>query len=285
MKRTIFEGFVNGEKFNDITLYNERVNKLMKEGKFVSASSNTRVEEYENGKEKINKLLDAINSCSADNKTNISDISLLPFMRCSDPFYLNSLIAINPEYQEKTNEKIEDQLNECYDYISRIMLNNADVTKDELMRYLNKLNKVITNITNDRAKNTNCAKELDKQLDNLLHEYENKCAAINKKRTVLNQASEIIETLLDFYTDVKEDVLSTLHDIELENDVNCCCGENCSCGCTCGEDHACTGKCSCKQEEKPASLTEVKPQVEFNINDLIHEVFGDDYYPGRLGLI
>lgn len=284
MKRTVFEGFVNGEKFDNIIAYNERVNQLMKEGKFMSASSNTRVEEYEDGKEKINNLLDAINFCSGDNKTTISDISLLPFMRSSDPFYLNSLVAINPEYQEKTNNKIEDQLNECYDYISRMILNNVDVTKDELTRYLNKLNKVITNITNDRTKNNNCAVELDKQLDNLLHEYENKCIGINNKRTVLNQASDVIETLLDFYTDVREDVLATLHDIELEHDANCCCGENCSCVCTCGEDHECTGKCSCKQEEKPASLTEVKPQVELNINDLINEVFGRSY-PGGLGLI
>lgn len=275
MKRTVFEGFVNGEKFDNIIAYNERVNQLMKEGKFMSASSNTRVEEYEDGKEKINNLLDAINSC--DNKTNISDISLLPFMRSSDPFYLNSLIEINPEYQEKTNKKIEDQLNECYDYISKVILDNEDVTKNELMTYLNTLSKVITNITNDRTKNNNCSDELDKQLDNLLHEYENKRIAINKKQTVLNQASDVIETLLDFYTDVREDVLATLHDIELQHDSNCCCGETCSCICTCGEDHECTGKCSCKQE-KPASLTEVKPQAEFNINDLINEVFG--YYPG-----
>lgn len=265
MKRTVFEGFVNGEKFDNIIAYNERVNQLMKEGKFMNASSNTRVEEYEDGKEKINNLLNAINSC--DNKTDISDISLLPFMRSTDPFYLHSLIAINPEYQEKTNEKIENQLNECYDYISRMVLNNTDVTKTELMTYLNKLNKVITNITNDRTKNINCDSELDKQLDNLFHEYENKCMEIEKKRIVLDNASDVIETLLDFYTDVRTDVLATLNDIELEHDSCCHCGGGHQCT-------GCTGKCSCKQA-KPAEIKEVKPQTEFNISDLVNEVFGE----------
>ena len=40
MKKTIFEGIVNGEKFDNVQAYNARVNELMETGEFVEASSN-----------------------------------------------------------------------------------------------------------------------------------------------------------------------------------------------------------------------------------------------------
>lgn len=267
--RTIFEGTVNGEKFDNINAYNARVNQLMESGEFLSASSSTRVEditqevegikeiieEIENLDEKPIKAVERFLPASDDSSNYIDEIMLSgdvqgEIAKLTDNLYELSQEVIN-NIPHNTRHQLETYLNAALDVYEKLIkdlkLTDAAITRkdDKIVDIENKIEK------------------LKEQIESL----ELECKKYADEVMVLDDAYQVIDTYLDFY----EKVIGEVNEAIEEKVNKCHCNGECKCNgeCRCGnhEDHC---QCECVETD----IKEVKPQRAANITKLIDEIFG-----------
>lgn len=314
MKRTIFEGVVNGEKFDNINDYNTRVKELMDSGKFESASSSTRVEEYEtSGFQRVcNDLPSGTTTCTEIptycGKTSTTgetvsavydnELSMYPFVE--NDFSLNILnnhITENMETNKEVIKKIEQVLNKCFPYImdtltdstvdiveKREYVNDVEVIIDCLAEFKNYANTVIGVIAEKQDK---LNKEYTDKIEELSNEYDKKCEELDNKLNVLKDGNSVINKLIEFYRDVQSSAFIVLKNVTANSENTCKCEDgkckcgNCNCKCE-GGKCKCENGCKCEDDDQltkiVTSFVEKIPQGDpMPLTDLVNRIFGDTF--------
>lgn len=270
--RTIFEGTVNGEKFDNINAYNARIIQLMDSGQLLSASSSTRVEDITKEVEGVNEVIKKIEVCdekpkaavkkylpaSDDNSKYIDDVLQSENVQKSINTLVDNLYELSEEVIANIPHNTKEQLD--------VYFNAACDAQQKLIRDLELTNNAICSKDDKLTKIENEVKELTKRLSDLRDEHE----SLVRDVTILDNAYQVIDTYIDFYDKVITEVNEA---IEILESNECHCGGKCKCGCNgeckCGnhEDH-------CQCENVKTDIKEIKPQYVSNISKLIDEVFG-----------
>lgn len=245
MKRTIFEGTVNGEKFDNVQDYNARVKELIESGQFESASSSTRVEEYERtGYCRIcddTPTVEGTLTTTADNLPweedcdctecvnpfEDEDLSFYPYLDEDDPLYLDILVTDHRETNREVLAEVTRVFEKCKRYIIDA-LEDPDTDIESKKNYLEDIKEIVENLVADKKDTLEAIKKVEKKAEDLRKEYEEKFQAIDRDRFILEESRPVIDAFLEFYRSVEGDIILNIkentHNPKLvfqnRNDVN-----------------------------------------------------------------
>lgn len=253
MKRTIFEGTVNGEKFDNIQDYNARVKELMEIGQFESASSSTRVEEYEHSgyvrtctdtpsidgvltttADKLPWEKDCDCGCDCEECTcteqlpwEDEDLSFYPYLDEDDPLYLDILVTDHRETNREALAEVTRVFEKCKRYIIDA-LEDPDTDIESKKNYLEDIKEIVENLAADKKDTLEAIKKVEKKAEDLRKEYEEKLQAIDRDRFILEESRPVIDAFLDFYRSVEGDIILNIKEnthkpklvFQNRNDVN-----------------------------------------------------------------
>ena len=184
MKKTIFEGIVNGVKFDNVKDYNDAITKAIATGEPIQASSNTKtVDELPNGAGQ--------------------DISLFPgFAHCA------SLDSLDAEFIKTGLEIPEDKFGEAIIKLLNETIKPAigAMNEAEARRYKQLVEGIISHIGKLSGEYEQYGKKLDERLTALSNEIEklaeNAQAAANENR--------IVQVTASLYNDINEAISDRL---------------------------------------------------------------------------
>ena len=261
MKRTIFEGTVNGEKFDSVAAYNARVQELMDSGEFVEASSNTKiievpeftttctcdVKDINKNKEAYNALMQAIENCD-------EELSFYPYMEEDEPFYLDSLVTTDSELNADNIKEMRRILDKCYGYIAEY-LHDEGVCTCEKKDYLAEVKEIIGDLKSDNQYNTDAISSVKYRREELLEEL----ASLDEEETILRGAKPVIDVLLEFYRAVEAETMQSVADQSAKG--------------VCLHNLANHNNCTCDKQPVETAETEVKPQTVFDLSELLDRIF------------
>lgn len=255
MKRTIFEGTVNGEKFDNIQDYNDRVKELMETGQFESASSSTRVEEYEHSgyvrtctdtpsidgvltttADKLPWEKDCDCGCDCEECTctcteqlpwEDDDLSFYPYLDEDDPLYLDVLVTDHRETNREALAEVTRVFEKCKRYIIDA-LEDPDTDLESKKNYLEDIKEIVENLAADKKDTLEAIKKVEKKAEDLRKEYEEKLQAIDRDRFILEESRPVIDAFLEFYRSVEGDIILNIKEnthksklvFQNRNDVN-----------------------------------------------------------------
>lgn len=257
MKRTIFEGTVNGEKFDNVQDYNARVKELMESGQFESASSSTRVEEYEHSgyvrtctdtpsidgvltttadKLPWEKDCDCGCDCGCDCEEcacaeqlpwEDEDLSFYPYLDKDDPLYLDLLVTDHRETNREALAEVSRVFEKCKRYIIDA-LEDPDTDIESKKNYLEDIKEIVENLAADKKDTLEAIKKVEKKAEDLRKETEEKFQEIDRDRFILEESRPVIDAFLDFYRGVESDIILNIKEnthkpklvFQNRNDVN-----------------------------------------------------------------
>ena len=251
--KTVFEGIINGEKFNTVQAYNARMIELMNSGTPIQASSSTK-SVADNQPKDVNFTHHTVDE----------DLSYFPYFDENDPFYLDLLVTNDPNVNIEARTEMNNILNKCYTYIVN-SLNDNTVTSDDKKEYLSDIRKIIKSLESDRNENKAATNNIKTKRDNAaaqLHEAQTVYDAIMHtcatEEQILNGADLIINDFLTFYQNVEAEGIRAM-------------AEN---KCSCGNPH---NNCICSTKfEQPDILTAIKenyPQFTTDLCKLFNQIF------------
>lgn len=257
MKRTIFEGTVNGEKFDNVQDYNARVNELIQAGELVSASTSTRVEEYEHSgycrtcddapsvegtltttADKLPWECDCDCGCDCDCEEctctcteqlpwEDDDLSFYPYLDKDDPLYLDVLVTDHRETNREALAEVSHVFEKCKRYIIDA-LEDPDTDVESKKNYLEDIKEIVENLVADKKDTLEAIKKVEKKAEDLEKEYKEKLQAIDRDRFILEESRPVIDAFLDFYRGVESDIILNIKEnthrpklvFQNRNDVN-----------------------------------------------------------------
>ena len=261
MKRTIFEGTVNGEKFDNVASYNARVNELMQSGEFVSACSNTRVEEIDDTPQQsgfVRSCTDDVCDCGQSTfaSTYDEDLSFYPYCDNDDPYYLDLLVTNEPEINAEARKEMQTTFDKCYSYICDSLYDD-DVDVESKKAYLEDIREIISRIKQDSKFNTGALVNIRKRREEAAaalkaaeERYDEEIRKLNDEESILQDAKPVIEDFLQYYSAVEAETLEAL------------------------ANHNATKPCKCCDETIKTEVKESTPQNEWDFNKLLDVVFG-----------
>lgn len=281
---TIFEGTINGEKFNSVEAYNNKMLELINAGVSIDASSHTKSVDNtckkcsgqtrctcdnscENKKSGHEKLIEAI--CNADDG-GIEEKELLeslyPYFVDEDPYYLDALVGTDKEVNAEALKDVEYNLDYCWDVIKDYF--ESDECLCQKKDYLNDVHDIIASIKHDYKANHDalvkvkderekCNVELQKAKTEFEtakkkyklaeEEFQNNVQHCNSLQIVLEDAAKVIDLLSTFYKNIECEGIRILAD------------KKCDCsGCNCD------GNC---EENVETHTKETSPQKEMELTD------------------
>ena len=271
--KTIFEGTINGEKFNTVQEYNARMIELMNAGAEVNASSRTKSVNEASGCDRntcdmshdtamdgYKRLINAI--CSDDEAEIAEEITLYPYFDDDEPYYLDALVDDNVESNEAIRNTVADTLNAHWSEIVEF-LNCEDVCVCDKKEYLNDVHDIIASITRDRKVNTDAISKInqeqmkaDADFAKAKMEYESTMKQLASNKAVLNGATNIINDMLNFYQVVESEGTKVVNDYNKNNN-------NCNC----------TDK-TCDENQIKTNVKEASPQVEMDLANALGKLWG-----------
>lgn len=257
MKRTIFEGTVNGEKFNTVQEYNARLTELLNAGVNVEASSNTRVEDEEEV-----ASADFTRSCT-DAVYEDEELSYYPYCEDDDPYYLDLLVTEDADVNDDAKKEMHRIFDKCFKYICDALY-DPSVTETTKKEYLADIRDICTRLNQDNKYNTEAIVNVKKSksvaeeaFKRAQQDYENAMSRLNAEEQILRDAKPIIDDFIRFYSAVEGETLQSIAE----------CRSKCNC---CGEP---TDKCKCSVD---TTIKEAEPQRAYDMQTLIDKVFGLD---------
>lgn len=174
MKKIVFEGIVNGNKYDTIEAYNAEVTRLLANGENVDASCRTKeVEEDE-------KL---------DNNPDNFPMPFFNGVKTIDVSYLDELANMSPANLE---ELLENSAN----------VSDVDsLTKDALKAVHEKAGNIVNQISHNMKENKTNIKQLDASIDRARKLLAHRAELQDKMNTLL----AYYQTVLDETSDVEEE--------------------------------------------------------------------------------
>lgn len=262
-KVTVFNGVINGEKFDNVAAYNARMNELLSAGvEDISAASSTEIKNVEdetadftstctcdvcntkpinNIDEAFKNLMTAIEECD-------EELSLYPYMEEDEPFYLDIIVNDNMDIYEDTVKNAKRILDKCFGYIAEYLHDN-DMCVCEKKDYLQDIKNIISDIKNDNQYNLDAISNIKSRRDALLAELND----LDAEEKVLRNAKPVIEMFLDFYRAVEAEACMVIAENKAKN------------------------KCKCddlnKNKDVTTNVVEKYPQAEIDLKSLFDKIF------------
>lgn len=271
MSKVIFSGVINGEKFDNVKDYNNRLTELLDLGVDVDATSHTSRNDDFN----VNDTITKNGNTSYTEYSGYDDSMLFPYFDDEDEYYLDQLVTNSSKNTKYTQENIAKRLEDCAKYI-REFLNDDSVSKSEKSSYMGMIFELIDSLKTDKTNNNDAIQTVIenrnkayKELQAAEESYNKAVRETNDKLDVLETAKPIIDELLEFYRDI---MTETVH--ALANAKTC----------------KCDGKCdSCKCEESKTQREQSQPEVDivtdvkektkqqaYDFQSLVNMIFGSN---------
>lgn len=214
-KKTIFEGTVNGVKFDNVKEYNERVRELMDAGESVNASTKTTIVDEKD---------------SQDNENPSTNLCFrLPGFDGTDPKYTSNMDSLNGTDHDC---EVIDTVNDYLDLVENNIKTNVidNLNKADKLNYLSKVEDVIKKLDEDRCKTDSALKKLN-----------NEIIILNQKLELLANGLALNDIYLMFYKNLKDIICNSKTDHSKDDSNEQICA-NC-------KQKDCDGLCNCAQED------------------------------------
>lgn len=218
MKKTVFVGKVNDQKFDNVQDYNACVQAMLDMGKDFQATSSTQVVEVPDEDTCEKECTCEQCTCGKEDsqKTLKPVTSMLPaYVDRDGGKYIDPFLSI--ETEEAYNDamdKLDTSLSEVYDKVSEAIPHNSA----EQLRVYNETVQEMRNILNkDYEKTDTCLKPIKERIETL----ENELDELYDKANKLETAEDVITTYSEFYNAVNE----LLNPTEPTDEVACGCKE------------------------------------------------------------
>lgn len=277
--KTIFEGTINGEKFNSVQAYNARMIELMNAGMEVNASSHTKTVNESAGcdcrctcdkseetcttpslKEAVKELVEAI-------EAEDLPVSIYPCFEDEDVHYLDVLVDDNAENNVTMREALHNDFDTAWRNITEFLY--CDETPIEAKKeYLNDVRDIISTIEADQRTNNIAHNNINVRrravvdaLDKAKRDYEKTMANIDSEMIVVNDANKIIADVLEFYRSVEAEGLQAIKDPNKNDNTKC------------------NKACNCDKEDKNESsnintaFKELNPQIQMDLAAAFGKLF------------
>lgn len=294
MKRTIFEGTVNGEKFDNVQAYNARVNELIQSGELVSASTSTRVEEYNRTgycrtcddtpsvEGTITTTADNLPweggyECDCCDPFEDDELSFYPYLDQDDPFYLDLLVTNHRETNKEALAEVVRVFEKCARYIIDT-LEDPDTDLETKESYLEDLKEIIEDLVGDKNDTIKSIKSIDDKIEEIVEkerrfrqECDNQIEELRDERFILTESNPVIDKFLEFYRSIQSDVILNIkHTTEKDK---CTCGGNCTCNKNQNDLDKCKGV-EISDNQVTTECKEVHPQLELNnLTSILDRIF------------
>lgn len=226
MKKTVFEGKVNGQVFDNVNDYNACLQAMLDMGKDVEASSNTKIVECDCECGCDSKCeCECEKSQKVDNKPLKANVNFLPgFESDNKSAYIDDLVVLEGSEYESRLDAINESMDNIYRDIKTALKDpKNDIHKKEI--YLKKVRDIIKVIDEDYDKN----KEALANIRAKVRDVENELCKLNNIHETLCKAEVVIDTYGAWYDqvqDIVEDNLARLkYSGNSENNVNSVNGE------------------------------------------------------------
>lgn len=212
MKKTVFEGKVNGQVFDNVNDYNACLQAMLDMGENVEASSST----------KIVNMGDTCCEDEAPTKPLKASVNFLPgFETDNKSAYVDELVVVNDEEFDSVFDKKISELTDKYNEV-RIAVSDPVNNRDKKKVYLDKVHKILGIIDQDYDKNLAAMDSVDEKLEKLMNDVRE----LELMKKTLMKADKVIQMYGDWY----DSVSSVIQD-NLDNACKCCCDGPC-----CGEE-------------------------------------------------
>lgn len=205
-KITVFNGKINGEKFDNVAAYNQRMNELINSGATnIEASSSTSIKTVED----IETVCDA----PIDDKYN--ELELFPYINDDTP-YLDELVTIDAQRNANILKELEQVLSYSKNKIFE-WLHDPEVGADYKAHYINNVREIIERIKEDSKNNIACIGVVNSNRQRIVNDVEAAKAKFDElfrindnERFMLISATPVIDNLLEFYKDVQAEGITVM---------------------------------------------------------------------------
>lgn len=204
MRTTKFYGEINGEIFNNVNLYNQRMKELIDNGVVnINAKSETKIVNEEDEQKRPNF------------KTpGLKGKDLVGYIVDAD--------------NDVTDTNLNDALNEMEDDRNRILESLKDWTEEDINEYIKVLEDSLGKIKVYKDASLKSWKQLKIQLDSLQSQVDE---LVDKQDTVSN-AEMVLSEFDDWYNEFIKTIKNVRRNQECQCGGTCNCGGNCTCKCT-----------------------------------------------------
>lgn len=181
-KKTVFEGVINGIKFDNVKEYNEYLMKLIDAGETVCASTSTRSEN------------ECCGCCECDCECTGDDEQIMMLPGCiigrdNDKSYVDSYVSDNAIADKQSFEELEDELG---DNMEGVIEKIHKMDRAALEGYLKDVNEVLGVINTDYKSTKRCIAEREQEIER-----------IHKESQKLGRATKVLELWHDNYLAIK----------------------------------------------------------------------------------
>lgn len=223
MKKTVFEGKVNGQVFDNVNDYNACLQAMLDMGKDVEASSSTKIVECDcecGCDSKCNCDCECEKSQKVDNKPLKANVNFLPgFESDNKSAYIDDLVVLEGSEYESRLDAINESMDNIYRDIKTALKDpKNDIHKKEV--YLKKVRDIIKVIDEDYNKN----KEALAKTNTKINSVETELNELKEIQDTLCKAEVVIDTYGAWYDRVQDMVADNLARLKYsgnsENNVN-----------------------------------------------------------------
>lgn len=305
MKRTIFEGTVNGQKFDNVDAYNARLNELLAIGANIEASSNTKIEDVDNIPSVAASDINAINrsgyvstvtnrnqpemtctsctidscmpwdeddtTCESDDPFEDDDLSFYPYCESDDPHYLDLLVTYDEDVNAEAIKEMRNTFDKCFKYITDA-LDDKDVNVNTKKEYLDDIRNIIKELKKDNKYNLEALTEVKNKKIDSSKEYEVECRALEEKYNERMKQYDTEEYVLRAAKPVIDEFIQFYSAIEAETIESIAEAESCK-HCEM-EKTKCQCDCNIDASDVKTEVKESVPQTEWDFNRLMDLIFG-----------
>jgi hypothetical protein len=262
-KVAVFNGLINGEKYDNVADYNAKMNELLQNNIEVQASSSTSIKYVTDESIPTSGYVSTCTDCDCPDGVCTcaiadvdEDLSFYPYMEEDDPFYLDLLVDEDPLKSQEAYYEAQNVLAKCYANIVNT-LNDETIDNDTRKDYLADIREIINNVKNDNNNNNmtldsilNKRKSLNNDFEQYRLNYEAELAKSNREEDILNSAHNVISMFTAFYEDLENEVMTSIKEHE-------------------------PAKCTCKTNDVKTECKEVKSQEEHDLLSILGRIFND----------
>jgi chromosome segregation ATPase len=196
--KTVFEGIVNGQKFDNVADYNAALTRAIQAGNVIQASSKTYTEEEPVTKVEIKPKRELPNYYIGMNQDN----------------YYMDMMTGNAETDEHSLDRCRETLQETYNEVVETL---EEMTDDNLSTYSSNLNKILTKLKSDRSTNNKMLDQFNHDIDELNHNIDvltKKIEEIEPKLSLCESCGDLNLEMIEYYSsliDVVQNEINNRH--------------------------------------------------------------------------
>jgi hypothetical protein len=183
-KKTVFEGVINGVKFDNVQSYNDTLTRLLAAGEEITASTSTRSEGVG-----CNCCENECCQCECKEPETVMMLPGCIIGRDNDKSYVDSYVSDNAIADKQSLEELEDELS---DNMEGVIEKIHKMDRAALEGYLKDVNEAMGVINADYKSTKRCIAEREQEIERL-----------HKESQKLGRATKVLELWHDNYLAIK----------------------------------------------------------------------------------